>query len=66
MNVILNGAPQHLDKIASLEELVRHRCKNPAHVITEVNGTIVPKTDRANVAIKEGDRLELVSFVGGG
>ncbi len=65
MNIILNGTSQQLDS-ANLEDIVRRVCKNPAHVIAELNGDIIAGTERPKVTLKDGDRLELVSFVGGG
>ena len=66
MNIILNGSPKRLREGVHLEDIVRDLCKNPAHVIAELNGTIVSGPDRSATKIKDGDRLELVAFVGGG
>ena len=66
MNITINGTPKQLAENANLEDIVRGVCKNPTHVIAELNGTIIASTDRPNTKIKEGDCLELVSFVGGG
>ena len=35
-------------------------------IVAELNGEIVSKTAYADVVLKSGDRLEIVSFVGGG
>ena len=35
-------------------------------VAVEKNGKIVPKTRYADVLLDDGDRLEIVAFVGGG
>ena len=35
-------------------------------VAVELNGTIVPRQAWANATVAEGDRLEIVHFVGGG
>ena len=35
-------------------------------VATEINGEIVPKTQYAQTVLKDGDNVEVVSFVGGG
>ena len=66
MNIILNGSPKYFAEAVHVEDVVRSLCKNPAHIIAELNGSIVPKTARGTTPIKEGDQLELVSFVGGG
>ena len=66
MNITINGSPKQLNDSVNLETLVRDLCKNPAHVIAELNGAIITAPDRANTKIKDGDHLELVTFVGGG
>ena len=35
-------------------------------VATEINGEIVPKAQSAQTVLKDGDNVEVVSFVGGG
>ena len=35
-------------------------------VATEINGEIVPKAQYAQMVLKDGDNVEVVSFVGGG
>ena len=35
-------------------------------IATELNGEIVPKSTYADIVLKDGDCIEIVSFVGGG
>ena len=35
-------------------------------IATELNGDIVPKAQYAETVLKDGDSIEIVSFVGGG
>ena len=35
-------------------------------IVAEVNGCIVPKEDFSRTILSDGDRIELVRFVGGG
>ena len=35
-------------------------------IATELNGEIVPKANYSNIVLKDGDNMEIVSFVGGG
>ena len=35
-------------------------------IATELNGDIVPKSQYAETVLKDGDNIEIVSFVGGG
>ena len=39
---------------------------NPARVVVEINGCIVPKTAYADTALRDGDSVEIVCFMGGG
>ena len=66
MNITINGKPHPLNTTKNLTDIVNDYCKNPKHVITELNGTIIPSEKWALTSLKEGDTLELVTFVGGG
>ena len=35
-------------------------------IATELNGDIIPKATYAQTVLKDGDSMEIVSFVGGG
>ena len=35
-------------------------------IATELNGDIVPKSQYSETVLKDGDSIEIVSFVGGG
>jgi len=66
MNVTINGSFQQLTSQKNLSDIVSSFCKEPKHVITELNGTIVPSDQWAQTTLQDGDALELVTFVGGG
>ena len=66
MNIIINGKTQELPSIQKLSDIVSSFSKNPKHVITELNGSIIPSDQWTNTSLKDGDTLELVTFVGGG
>ena len=66
MNIIINGMTQQLTSAKNLSDLVSVYCKHPKHVITELNGTIVPSDQWTQTSLKDGDALEIVTFVGGG
>ena len=66
MNITLNGKSQELTSSKNLSETVLSFCKESRHVIAELNGKIIPAEKWAQVTLKEGDALELVTFVGGG
>jgi sulfur carrier protein len=35
-------------------------------IATEINGEIIPKSKYEKIVINDGDKIEIVSFVGGG
>ena len=39
---------------------------NPARVVVELNGYIVPKAAYADTILRDGDSVEVVCFMGGG
>ncbi|MFN7158414.1 MAG: sulfur carrier protein ThiS, partial [Erythrobacter cryptus] len=61
----LNGAP-HRSAAATLAELVRELELAPEKVAVERNGEIVPRSTLGHAPLAEGDKLEIVHFVGGG
>lgn len=66
MHLTINGQNKNIDGASTVEALVAHFCSNSRAIITELNGTIIPKTDWQKTSLKDGDTVELVSFVGGG
>ena len=66
MKITLNGQEKEFKKGQTLTEVVALVCKNTNRVVTEVNGSIVKCAEWPKTSLKEGDRVELVSFVGGG
>ncbi len=61
----INGEP-HRAAPGSIADLVRGLELNPAKVAVERNGEIVPRSTLGDVALADGDVLEIVHFVGGG
>jgi sulfur carrier protein len=66
MNIRINGDGVKLDGVVSIAEFVAERRINPLAVVVEHNGAILRQKDWQGVVLKDGDNLEIVSFVGGG
>ncbi len=49
-----------------IREIVNNKGLNDDRIVVEHNMKIVPKEEWENVQVKEGDVIEIVSFVGGG
>ncbi len=66
MQVIINGAPEEVSTEVTLLELIETRKLDTTRVVAELNREIVPGERFANTVLDDGDRLELLQFVGGG
>jgi sulfur carrier protein len=62
----LNGDNRELPNGSSLEDLVRELSLTPQRVAIELNRTVVRRDQWAQTILNEGDRVEIVHFVGGG
>lgn len=66
ITITLNGTDRQIDTGLSVLELLRTLDMDPRGVVVELNRQIVRRPELAEVRLKQGDRLELVHFVGGG
>jgi len=66
MKITVNGHNKTLTGSANLKTAIGNIVKDPSKVIAELNGKIIKKELWTSTSIKEGDKLELVAFVGGG
>jgi sulfur carrier protein len=66
VKILLNGEAREVGAGTTLEGLLRELGLTEPMVATEVNLEIVVRAERARKVLSEGDRVEVVSFVGGG
>ena len=66
MRLTINGEEQSFEEILDVATLVRVLGLDPRKVAVERNLEIVPRSTYAAVRLTDGDRLEIVQFVGGG
>ncbi len=66
ITVLLNGEERRLEREETLLELLEELDLDPRGVVVEVNHAIVRRPELEHVHVKDGDRIELVHFVGGG
>lgn len=64
--MVVNGKQTALSKEISISEFLRVEGYAAAKVVVERNGEIVPAQNFDRVMLKDCDRLEIISFVGGG
>ncbi len=65
MNLVINGESQSLPA-STLSALIDHLGMKADRVAIELNREIVPRDLWAQTELHDGDRLEIVQFVGGG
>jgi thiamine biosynthesis protein ThiS len=66
MEVVVNGEARVVAADATVALLISELGLDPHRVAVERNRDIVPRAEYAQVALEQGDRLEIVTFVGGG
>ncbi len=66
MRIFLNGESQDVAAGTSVEALVLTLTDDPRGIAIERNLEIVPKAEHGSTLLEDGDRLEVVQFVGGG
>lgn len=62
----VNGEEFPLRSGMNVRELMEEMDFDETKIAVEYNGEILPKSDYEKTVLKEGDVLEVVSFVGGG
>lgn len=65
MEITLNGLRTRT-ACQTLQEIVLEQTGEPVVMIVEYNEQVVHKPDWERTKIKEGDKIELLGFVGGG
>ena len=64
--VTVNGDARRISAGASIADMLRELGVDPKRVAVERNLAIVPKSTLEDVPVADGDRFEIVHFVGGG
>ncbi len=66
IKITLNGEPKDLDRAMTVRELVQYLEIKSQAMAVEVNRKIIRKEEFDTVNVDNGDRVEIVTFVGGG
>ena len=66
MNIVLNGEARCLAGPQTLVDLVESLGLDVRKVAVERNLEIVPRSTFAGINLHDGDRIEIVHFIGGG
>jgi thiamine biosynthesis protein ThiS len=65
MKLFINGEERQLE-VTTVSTLVEQLGMKADRVAVELNREIVPRADWPKTALRDGDKLEIVHFVGGG
>lgn len=66
MNITINGEERSLPQAATVETMLKQLGIASGKVAVERNLEIVPKSAFASTALADGDKIEIVHFIGGG
>jgi sulfur carrier protein len=66
MQIIVNGETHTTDGEITIAELLARLNLTPGRVAVEVNEELVRRTEFGQRRLEEGDRVEIVTLVGGG
>jgi thiamine biosynthesis protein ThiS len=66
MTLTINGERRTFEQLADVAALVAALGLDPRKVAVEKNLEIVPRSAYQATALAEGDRIEIVHFIGGG
>lgn len=66
MHVLVNGESRVVADDATVAALIAELELDPRRLAVELNLELVPRAEHARQKLAEGDRLEIVTLVGGG
>lgn len=66
MRLLLNGEERDLADVATIADLVASLGLDARKVAVERNLEIAPRSTYAQTQLVDGDRIEIVTFIGGG
>jgi thiamine biosynthesis protein ThiS len=66
MRLTVNGGTLEASNAVTITELLNELRIEPRKVAVEVNLSIIKKADYSTFRLNDGDKVEIVNFVGGG
>lgn len=66
MQIILNGQPREFEQGQTVADLLSVLGRESRQVAVEVNQRLVPRGEHPDCRLQAGDRIEVVTLVGGG
>ena len=66
VTIIANGQPRAVQAGSTLADLLREVAVTPTRVVVQLDGMIIARSEFERVVLCEGNKLEIVTLVGGG
>ena len=66
MNILLNNKPEKIFDGSTVKKLLENKNIKNKYYAVEINRKIIPKSDHETYVIKDGDRVEIITAIGGG
>ena len=66
LDVVVNGEPKAIQAGTTVAKLLEGLQLKPRFVAVERNRNLIPRAEHAACVLETGDRLEIVTLVGGG
>ena len=66
MRITINGRDQDVEGPLTISDLIARLGWDARKIAVERNLEIVPKSAHGSTQVQDGDRIEIVNFVGGG
>jgi sulfur carrier protein len=66
VNLLINGEPRSVASGTTLAQLLETLRLDPRTLAVELNLNVIPRGRHAQCELQDGDRLEIVTLVGGG
>jgi thiamine biosynthesis protein ThiS len=66
LNLTINGEDRYFDSVSTISSLLDQLGMKPDRVAVELNRELVPRDRWPSIRLSDGDKLEIVHFVGGG
>jgi len=66
MNILLNNKPEILFDGLTIKKLLEQKNIQNKYFAVEINRKIIPKSNHDTHIIKDGDKIEIITVIGGG
>tara|TARA_B100001121_G_C18535021_1_gene547900 strand:- start:599 stop:799 length:201 start_codon:yes stop_codon:yes gene_type:complete len=66
MNIILNNTKEEIQDGITVQQLLHYKKINNKYMAVEINRNVIPKSDHQKYVIQDGDKIEIITAIGGG